>query len=84
MIFETGIFIRLLDLSSLPLGALRKAQQALSKTKILSDSENERHEDDQDSGSDDDSGPEELDVKNGQNAIAKEKKEIAKRKHKHA
>lgn len=77
-----------LDLSSLPLGALRKAQQALSKAKALSDSEDEDDaEDNVGSASQDasDSEPEELDVKGQQKDPAtKEKKEIAKRKHKHA
>lgn len=73
------------DLSSLPLGALRKAQQSLSRPKVLSDSENDDEGDDFTAEADSGSEPEELDVKDKRReVIAKAKKEIAKRPHKHA
>jgi ribosomal RNA-processing protein 36 len=76
-------------LSSLPLGALRKAQQALTRAKVFHDSDSEDDTDDRGSLDDNsESEPEEqispVNLKGKQKAQEKEKKEIAKRKNKHA
>lgn len=71
------------DLSSLPFGALRKAQHALAQAKVVSESDDE---------SEDESGPEEQVTqlsamgkeKEKEKEKEREKREVAKRKHKHA
>ncbi|KAJ3474168.1 hypothetical protein NLI96_g12615 [Meripilus lineatus] len=66
------------DLSSLPFGTLRKAQQTLAKVKSYEDSE-------ESSQSEDDSGPEEEPVTSIRHkGKEREKQEIAHRKNKHA
>lgn len=74
------------DLSSLPLGALRKAQQTLSCAKIVSDSGSEDDGDDA-SGQEYDSAPEEETsgfAAGGKESAEKKKRDIEKRKNKHA
>lgn len=80
LVLHTDIAI---DLSSLPFGALRKAQHALAQAKVVSESDDE---------SEDESGPEEQVTqlsamgkeKEKEKEKEREKREVAKRKHKHA
>ena len=69
-----------LDLSSLPFGTLRKAQQALAKAKTIADSE-----DDADSEEVSDHEPEEIPTSTRTTkGKERQKTEITKRKNKHA
>ncbi|KAI0348578.1 DUF947-domain-containing protein [Trametopsis cervina] len=73
------------DLSSLPLGTLRKAQQALARAKTLHESDESNGEDEEDEdaqGSAPEEEPSRSDAKESKKE--KEKREIAKRAHKHA
>lgn len=75
------------DLSSLPLGALRKAQQTLSRAKIVSDPDSEDDDEDDASGQEYDSAPEEETsgfAAGGKESAEKKKRDIEKRKNKHA
>lgn len=69
-----------IDLSSLPLGALRKAQSALSRAKALGESDGSENDESDNSEPEEEVSRPSLKGKEK----AKGKQEIAKRKHKHA
>lgn len=74
-----------LDLSSLPLGMLRKAQRALSQTRALTDSESESDApSEEDAYPTDDERPQSTTVKEHPDKRSKTRKDLAKRSSKHA
>lgn len=73
------------DLSSLPLGMLRKAQRALSQTRALTDSESESDApSEEDAYSTDDERPQSTTAQGHPDKRSKTRKDLAKRSSKHA